>query len=443
MDIKKSSIGKFFTTDIWEYNLKELDCLKSFCIKQLRVFVLAIQGFVSDNCQLRASALTFYSLFSIVPVAALLFAIAKGFGYEEKLKNQLLERFAEHQIVLEKIFVFADSTLKDTKSGMIAGIGVVLLFWTVIKVIGNIESSFNYIWGVKTHRSLFRKFSDYMSLLLILPVMTIMAGSSSVLLSTMFSRFSSNISFLKTLNSPLTYLSVNLIPFLLAWALFTFIYKVMPNTKVKFKSALFAGIVAGTMYQCMQIFYIVAQVALSKYNTIYGSFSALPLFMIWLQISWLIVLLGAEASFAHQNIETYEFEPHALKISYDFRKKLTLLITTLIIKSFEREEKPLSDVEIAHICGVPIRQTRDILFDLLTAEIIVRVVDEDSSVNGYQPAVPADKITIQYVLQKVESCGNSNYPFPHTDNFGRLLKHFSALEKMIEKSPENKLLKDI
>jgi membrane protein len=443
MNNLKDKIKAFFTEDVWALNLRELSGIRSFFIKQLRIVVLAVQGFLADKCSLRASALTFYSIFSIVPIAAMVFGIAKGFGYEQKLKAQLLERFADHEVVLEKIYAFADTTLREAKGGMIAGIGVAVLFWTVIKVIGNIEHSFNDIWGIKQHRTLYRKFSDYMSMLLILLLLLIITGGATVFVTTQLSRLSNAIPYFDVVGSPLTSLSVKAIPFILTWGLFTFIYKVMPNTKVSFNSALLAGVITGTAFQFLQMGFIIAQVALSKYNTIYGSFAALPLFLIWLQISWLVVLFGAEVSFAHQNIETYEFEPHSLEISYSYRKKLLLQVATMIVKSFEKHDTPLNDVEIAHACGIPIRQTRDILFALINAGVVAKVVNDKSDTIGFHPAVPINIISIQYVLEQVEACGTGKFPFPHTEDFDKISQNLNVINNTINSSPENKLLKDI
>ncbi|MCP3965850.1 MAG: YihY/virulence factor BrkB family protein [Lentisphaerae bacterium] len=443
MNFKNFNIKRFFTVDLWQINLHGVSSFRALCVKLVKVMVLAIQGFLTDNCPLRASALTFYSIFSIVPVAALIFGIAKGFGIEAMLKRELAEKFTEHQMLLEKVYGFAETTLRSARGGMIASIGVIVLFWTVIKVISNIEYSFNDIWGIKAHRTFFRKFSDYTSLILICPLLVVFSSSATVFVSTQVSRFTESTFLINTLSGPFNIVFANMIPFFLSWLLFTFIYMVMPNTKVKLSSALIAGIIAGTAYQLLQKNYIILQVALSKYNTIYGSLSALPLFLIWLQVSWLIVLFGAEISFAHQNIDTYEYEPHALNISDALRKKLLVQVTSLIVKTFVNEKPAIPDVELAHLCGIPIRQTRDILYRLSEAGIVNKVADDNKDSYGYQPAIPIEKISIASVLHQVENCGRGAFPFPPKEDFSHVSESLKALYDEMDISPNNKLLKDL
>ncbi|MGH7931184.1 MAG: YihY/virulence factor BrkB family protein, partial [Candidatus Binatia bacterium] len=176
-----SDTAQFLKTDIWRLQANKLHPRRSFWITQLRICVLAVRRFVDDKCDLRASALTFYSLLSIVPVVAMAFAVAKGFGFEKILGEQLLAKLEGQEEVAERIIGFAQSLLENTKGGAIAGVGIVVLFWTVIKLLGNIEKSFNDIWGVKTARAMGRKLADYLSVTMVCPVLLIIASSATVL----------------------------------------------------------------------------------------------------------------------------------------------------------------------------------------------------------------------------------------------------------------------
>jgi membrane protein len=434
---------KFFLTDgVWKININELDFIKAAAVKFVRILILAVKDFAEDHCQLRASALTFYTVFSIVPIAALIFGIAKGFGLEGTLKAQLCHYLAEYPGLVDKVYAHAETMLREAKGGMVAGIGVIFLFWTVMKVIGNIEMSFNYIWGIKTGRSFWRKISDYMLMVGACPILIIASGSATVLLSSRLSSFIDNhVSFLRGVSNPAI---LKLLPLMTAWLLFSFIYAFMPNTKVKWKSAVIAGIISGTVYQVVQEGYIFLQVMLfTKYNTIYGGLAVLPLFLVWLQLSWLIVLFGAEISFAHQNLESYEYEPHALDISYKLKKQLTVQVAMMIVKAYQQELKPPADIELAHQSGIPVRQVRDILFHLLDSKVIAKNGDSISGEAGYLPAIPSEKLTIQYVLEKTENCGKCEFPPPDTDEFRRLAASFKSLEDTVRQSPDNKLLKEI
>jgi membrane protein len=299
---KVSSTLQFLKSDIWRLQADKLTPRRSFWIRQLRIFLLTIRRFNLDKCELRASALTYYSLLSIVPVVALAFAVAKGFGFEKILAQELMAKLQGHEETAQMIIGFAQSLLENTKGGAIAGVGIVLLFWTVIKVLGNVEKSFNDIWGVKTARAMGRKFADYLSVMMICPVLLIIASSVTVLITTRVSSMLERLSFMGYLADVLIFV-LKLLPYGVIWLVFTFIYVFMPNTKVALKSALWGGIFAGTIYQLVQLAYISFQIGVSNYGAIYGSFAALPLFLVWLQLSWLIVLLGAELSFVRIKVK--------------------------------------------------------------------------------------------------------------------------------------------
>ncbi|MBL7081595.1 MAG: YihY family inner membrane protein [Candidatus Omnitrophica bacterium] len=437
-----AKIIQFIKTDIWRIRSKDLPRVKSFFIKQLRIFLLALRGFDEDKCQLRASALTFYSLLSIVPVAAMAFGIAKGFGFEALLEKQLLGKFPGQGEVILQIVNFARTLLENTKGGMIAGIGVAVLFWTVIKVLGNIERSFNDIWGIKEPRTIVRKFSDYLSIMLICPILVIMSSSITVFLATQITLISEKIALIGFF-SPAISFTLKLLPYCVIWVLFTFIYIFMPNTKVNFKSGVWAGIIAGTIYQIAQWAYIAFQVGVAKYNAIYGSFAALPLFLVWLQLSWLIVFFGAEISFAHQNVDTYEFEPECLRVSYSFKRLLSLLTTNLLIGNFSKGAKPLTATQISHNLEIPIRLVRQIVYELVESGIVSETKTDGDKELAFQPARDINALTIKYVIDALEQRGLDNIPVVQTRELTTLSKSLETLRDAIARSPANRLLKDI
>ena len=437
-----AKIIQFIKTDIWRIRSKDLPRVKSFFIKQLRIFLLALRGFDEDKCQLRASALTFYSLLSIVPVAAMAFGIAKGFGFEALLEKQLLGKFPGQGEVMIQVVNFARTLLDNTKGGMIAGIGVAVLFWTVIKVLGNIERSFNDIWGIKEPRTIVRKFSDYLSIMLICPILVIMSSSITVFITTQVTLITEKIALIGFF-SPAISFALRLLPYCVIWVLFTFIYTFMPNTKVNFKSGIWAGIIAGTIYQVAQWGYIAFQVGVTKYNAIYGSFAALPLFLVWLQLGWLIVFFGAEISFAHQNVDTYEFEPECLRISYSFKRMLSLLTTNLLIANFSKGAKPLTATQISHSLEIPIRLVRQILYELTESGIASETKTDGYKELAFQPARDTNLLTIKYVIDALEQRGVDSIPVMQTKELTVLSKSLEAFRDTIERSPANKLLKDI
>ena len=437
-----SSFIQFLQTDIWRIRASTLPSQQSFWIRQLRIFLLALRGFAEDKCQLRASALTFFSLLSIVPVMAMAFGIAKGFGFEKMLQEKIMTQLQGQEEVAAKVINFAQTLLANTQGGVIAGIGIVILFWTVIKVLGNIESSFNDIWGIKKGRSMGRKFSDYLSIMLICPFLLIMSSSVTVLITSQVTLLVEKLAFLGPLGS-LILTSLRVLPYAAVWFLFTFIYVFMPNTKVNIRSGLMAGIVAGTIYQLVQWGYITFQIGASKYGAIYGSFAALPLFLVWLQISWLVVLLGAEISFAEQNVDTYEFESDCLKVSYSFKKLLALIITHMCVKKFHEGQTPPTATQISHALEIPIRLVNQVIFELTEAGVLAEVKLNGSQVFAYHPARDLQDLTIQNVIDLLDRRGIDTIPVAQTETWKMFKKTLMQFHDTIAASSTNVLLKDI
>jgi membrane protein len=439
---KPAHIIQFLNTDIWRLQAHKLPPRQSFWIRQLRIFLLAIRRFNVDKCELRASALTFYSLLSIVPVVAMAFAVAKGFGFEKILGEQLVANLEGHEEVAERIIGFAQSMLENTKGGAIAGVGIVVLFWTVIKVLGNIEKSFNDIWGVKTPRAMGRKFADYLSVMMICPVLMISASSITVLVTTRITQLVARLSFLGPLADVLIFF-LRVLPYGVIWLVFTFIYVFMPNTKVGLKSALWGGILAGTIYQLVQLAYISFQVGVSKYGAIYGSFAALPLFLVWLQLSWLIVLLGAEIAFAHQNVSTYEFEEDCLKASHSFKRTVALMIASLCVKNFLRGEKPSTAEDMARELEAPIRLVRAVLSELTEGRVLSEVCLDHREVVAYQPACDVQSLTVAGVIERLDQQGIATLPLADSVPINKLREAVNRFHETNQQSPANLKLQDL
>jgi membrane protein len=272
--------------------------------------------------------------------------------------------------------------------------------------------------------------------MIIAPVFLILSGSVTVLISTMLEEFSARIGVLNSLKPAIVFL-LRFTPFFIMWTVFTLLYLVMPNTRVKFRSALVAGIIAGTIFQIVQILYINFQVGVSKYNAIYGSFAAFPLFIIWMQLSWLIVLLGAELSFANQNVHKYEFEYSSLKISDGQIRHLLLMILSLVVTRFRSGESALSATEISRRFQVPVRITREVLYRLTQASLLTEIQVEYPKERIYQPAVDPSLLTIHYVLSKIDNVGTVDLPVPKDKEFNRIAQILASFSEKIKDSEEN------
>jgi membrane protein len=439
---KLKAASAFIKHDVWRIRRSQLSPGKSFSLNIVRVLLLSIRGFDEDKCNLRASALTFYSLISIVPVVAMAFGIAQGFGLEKVLEEQLRSKLAGHEEIIVNVIQFSHSLLENTKGGLIAGIGLVVLFWAVLKMLGQIEDSFNDIWGVKEKRTIGRMFADYLSLMLICPFILVLSSGVTVFVATQVTMILDKFAILGSFSSIVFFL-LELLPYTLMWGLFTFLYVFMPNTKVRFASGLLAGIITGTIFQIVQLGYVTFQVGVVKYNAIYGSFAALPLFLVWLQLSWLIVLYGAELAFAHQNVDTYEFEPDVLQASHRFKTLLALQITAHLIKNFIKGERPVTAREISNKMEIPLRFVNEIIFELNKSNIISASEIEGDGDHGYQPAIDINVLTIQYVINAMEKRGINEMPFTSNTEFAHLSDSMDAFGKKIEQLPDNKLLKEL
>jgi membrane protein len=432
-------VTHFLTHNLWRVRLDKLSKKQSFLVKQVRVFSLAINGFNEDKCLLKATALTYYTLFSIVPIIALAFAIAKGFGFEHSLQQDLLLKFQDQKDILTQAFVYADKMLANTKGGLIAGVGIVLLLWSIISLLNSIENSFNEIWEIKNGRTWTRKITDYLSIMLIGPVFIILSGGLTVWLKTGLDTVASNVSII----SPATALLLKLFAFALMWGIFIFLYMALPNTKVTFKGAAMGSLVAAILFEFLQWAYVSSQIGVAQYNKIYGSFAALPLFLIWIQYSWFVVLFGAELTFAHQNVDHYELETDINNISDRYKRVIALMIANLVVKNFNEGKTSLTAIEIAYKLDLPVRLARVIINELIETGVFNEVKMTNDKEIGYQPGISDSKLTIKFIIDKLDERGVNELPIEsgkELDTVNRLMKD---MDEVLNTSKGNMLVKDL
>jgi membrane protein len=433
-------IINFVKEGVWLIHEQKLSPLKANLIKALKIALLSAQGFTRDLCQLHASALTLYSLLSIVPVIAMLFGIAKGFGFEKTLTERLIEQVPHQETKVLQIISFAQNLLESTKGGVVAGIGIIVLVWTVISLIGNIEESFNYIWKIPKGRSISRKYSDYLSLMLLAPIILIVANSISVLLSTEITWLIMLIK-LPEFGTSLVLKALGLLPLLLMIGLFTFTFIFMPNHKIHFRAGLIAGVVTGILYAFLQWAYISLQIGVSNYNAIYGSFAAIPLFVVWVQAGWMIVLFGCEISFFLQYYDNYRNNNRYSNLSFSLQKIIALQVTHLLIKQFSHFNKPLTADKIAEKLALPIAIVQPILVKLTTSHILVEFNIPEEEDDVYQPAVDTNILTIAFVINALEKCGQNDLPDINQERL--FIDAVSDFRNLMETSKQNCLLRDV
>jgi len=325
---KLKDIYTFLMVDIWSIGKGDVSKMRFLFYSILKKLLLAIEFTTTKRITSAAAALTYSTLLAIVPIFAVVFGIARGFGYNKYIEEWFRESFSSQPQVSEIIIGFVNSYLVHTKSGLFLGIGLLFMLFTVMMLISNIERTFNDIWQAKKPRSMFRTITDYTSMLLLMPVVIVITSGISIFFATIFKQIEDTM-----VIGSLAQFFLQLLPYVLMSGVFIALYLFMPNTKVKLSCALVPGILAGVAMQGLQLFYIHSQIWVSSYNAIYGSFAALPLFMLWIQISWLICLFGAELCYANQNMDDYAFKAKTEDLSHRYKMLLCLVLASRICRN--------------------------------------------------------------------------------------------------------------
>jgi membrane protein len=429
------TVWHFVSDKIWHIRLNKVDKKQGLFLRQLRIFSLAVEGFNEDKCLTKATALTYYTLFSIVPVLALAFAISKGFGLEKDLQEMIAGKYPEYKDVLDQAFVSANSMLANAKGGIIAGFGIVLLLWSVLKLLVSIETSFNEIWEIKHGRTWVRKITDYLTVMLISPILLIIAGGIIVAVETRVGNH-----YLFSFFGPIF---IKLLAYSLVAGLFTFIYLVLPNTKVNFKSAAMAALISTILFELLQWAYIKFQIGANQLNAIYGGFAALPLFLILIQYSWYVVLFGAEIAFANQNVDNYELENEITSLSVRYKKVIALMIANIVAKEFYKGEEAMTSVQIAHKLDLPVRLARNIINEFVETGIFVEVKTDVMKEVVYQPGITESKFTVKYVIETLEKNGVNSLPINDSDELVHINQLMQEMDKLLDNQLGGSFVRDI
>jgi membrane protein len=367
----------------------------------LKKVLLAVRFFTAKRVMTKASALTYSTLLAIVPILAVVFAIARGFGYNKFIEVWFREAFSSQPQAADIIIGFVNSYLVHTKSGVFLGIGLLFMLYTVLMLVSNIEDTFNEIWQVKKSRSVFRTFTDYLAMFFLFPILIVLTSGMSIFLATVANRMHDFI-----MLSSAVRLLIDFIPYVLMSCLFVALYVFMPNTRVRVSSAIVPGILAGIAMQGLQFVYINSQIFLSSYNAIYGSFAALPLFMLWMQISWTICLFGAELCYTNQNLDYYDYDANAGEISHRYRILLCGMLMGRICRRFAEGGRPYSVMELREATAVPIRFVTDLLYELIDAHMLVELTsDEKGEESRFMPAEDLANMTLGTMIDRLEAKG--------------------------------------
>ncbi len=294
---------KFLITDIWHLDMSELSILRARMIKYLKVLIITSKGFTNDKVALQATSLSFFSAMSVVPFVSLMFAITNGFGIGKRLEELLYKYFEGNEEIISYIVTFANNIISTSQNGVFGIISFLFLISTVVFLMLSIEKSFNEIWKLTLGRSFKKRLAYYFLLLFVSPLVIFVFLTMGLLYSNALQSIGLEIDRFIPLTSIFTWI----ISYIFICFVFTIMYKFIPNTKVKLAAAFNSALILAFAFIVVQFFYLETQLLVSGLSAVYGVFAAIPLFLVWMNISWTVILFGAELSHAFQNVDNYKY----------------------------------------------------------------------------------------------------------------------------------------
>ncbi|MBR3951812.1 MAG: YihY/virulence factor BrkB family protein [Bacteroidaceae bacterium] len=382
----------FVSEDVWKCHSNNI------FIHIIKTINLSVRCFLNEMLQQRASALTYRTLLAIVPALVVLIAVGKGFGFHSIIEEQLHIAFPAHNDALKYAFTFVNSYIDQMHSGIFVGIGIILLLWTLITLMSDIENTFNDLWNVP-NRKLTRRITDYMAMFILMPILLLLSNGMSIFATTLLDK----IPYISSLGQHIMQLS----SYVLSWGFFTLAYKLLPNAKVKIKHALISGIICGTTFNLFQWMYLSGQIWVSKYNAIYGSFAFLPLLLLWLQLSWLICLIGVVLSYSSQNVFNFDYEKDIKNISRSYYERVLITIMSIIITRRRNGQEALTCSDLSHYYMIPIQLVSRAINDLLHIELIAPTPIKNDF--AYIATIDSDKLTVGELLRLIDDKGSKNF----------------------------------
>ena len=418
---------EFLRRGLWEVEREKLPRSRRALLQAGQLAIVVLREFTADRCLVWAAGLTYFTLLAIVPLFALAFSVLSGLGAQNVLEPIILERLTTGA---EEIVNPIIEYINRTNFGQLGAIGLLTFFMAIVALLTNVEASFNSLWATRETRSVFRRFADYISVLLMTPVLIFVAISMT---STLASQSFIQVLMEQAVVGQFIFYLFRIVPFVVMWAAFTFLYIFMPNIKVHFRAALVGGILGGTLWQLAQWGYVEFQVGVARYNAIYGTLAALPILMVWIYVSWIIVLFGAEVAYAWQNLNAIRREVREEKISFTSQEMVALTILMKATENFYRGERPWTVERIAEALHLPPRLAREIIQELVDLGYLTEVTDEEEG-SRFQPGRPPETIEVHRIVQDFRTCG--------VDLAKERLREWNAvraLEKRLEQADEGAL----
>lgn len=415
---------EFLSYDLWRQTNSELRGIRRALYSILKTLVLVVRGFISKDLNSRASALTYSLVFALVPILAMVLAIAKGFGMADVIQARLEESFIGETNMVENIMSFVSRYLETAQGGVFLGIGILVLLWAVYSFFRNVETNFNGIWNVQQSRSIFRQITTYIAVVFLIPVLIIVSSGISIFFGTALESMPA----FEYVRAHMTTL-LHTIRWVTGALIFTWMYMAIPNTKVHFLSALIPAMLVSLLYALLQSLSVYVIVFLSRTSIVYGAFATIPILLTWLQWTCLLILIGAQMSFSIQNSELYDYEHDLEHISRRYKDHVMLYLLSIIIRRFENDESPLTAYTLAAENHLPMRLVNQLLTCLTEIGILRAVYVEGEEDKTYQPALDTHKITIGMVLDRVERQGTEEFLRSCNEERQTFWKRLLALKK--------------
>ncbi len=403
---------EYCVTGVWR------DTDDNWRVRLVKIVNLTVRGFLDRDLQSKACALTYRMLLAIVPALALIFAIGRGFGFQNILQKELLDYLPSQQKALHAAFGFVDSYLAQASEGLFVGVGIVFLLWTLLSLLSSVEDTFNDIWRASTGRTYWRKITDYLAIFLILPILMICSAGLSLLMSSTLQSII-DVDFLR----PAVNWALDAASYVFTALFFTGAYMMIPNAKVRFGNAIVAGAFVALAFQVLQWIFVTGQMYVTKYNAIYGSFSFLPLMLIWLQLVWLFTLIGATLCYASQNAGQFSFYRDVADISRIYRREVTIAVMAIIAKRFTQGKSPITVNTLSRLYGIPVSLARDVVLELKRIGLLNFIQAKAEFLeHPLQPGIDVANLTVGEVVRRLQQEGSSGFIPGFEDEFAAVRK---------------------
>ncbi|MDE6741382.1 MAG: YihY/virulence factor BrkB family protein, partial [Muribaculaceae bacterium] len=430
---KGEKLFEYCVSGVWT------DPRKTMKVRLIKTINLTVQAFLNRDLQIKSMAITYQTIFAMVPALALLLAISKGFGFQDIVEKELYAYFPSQSKALGAALGFVDSYLAEASSGILVGVGLIVLLWTLISLLSNIEDAFNNIWDLKTGRNTIQKIKDYIAIFLLIPILMILSSGISLFMS---STVLAVIPF-KFL-TPMVNVLMELLPVVLTWGAFTLCFWLIPNTKVEFKFAAISGAFSAVAFEVLQLLFLNGQIYVSKYNAIYGSFAFLPLMLIWLQLSWLLLLSGCGLTYSLQNVFSYNFFGNLSNVSESYFRKVLLVVTAVVYRRFHLGLSAPTRNSLSTTYGLPIRMVSHISERLKIAGLIqYNERGDEKDDPGIIPTTDTDKIMVKDVVTRVESAGMKNFIPEFNTTYRQALEELNDISERMYEAAGDKLIRDL